>query len=91
MTDTLLTSLVLKENVTIIDVESNSMFGQFGFMAKVFTVFERHEVLGAPVVCCPLMQALTSLSAWGSRAQRSLQKRCSPLPTFFLLKWRVQT
>jgi aspartate kinase len=44
MSDTLLTSVVLKEGVTIIDVQSNNMLGQFGFMSRVFGAFATHQV-----------------------------------------------
>jgi len=44
MSSTLLTSVVLKENVTIIDIQSNTMLGQFGFMSRVFDAFARHQV-----------------------------------------------
>jgi len=44
LSSSLLTSLVLKENVTIIDIHSNNMLGQFGFMARVFDAFARHEI-----------------------------------------------
>ncbi|KAH1204922.1 Aspartokinase 1, chloroplastic [Glycine max] len=36
----LLTSIVLKRNVTMLDIVSTRMLGQFGFLAKVFSIFE---------------------------------------------------
>ena len=35
MTDALMTSIVLKSNVTLMDIVSTRMLGQFGFLAKV--------------------------------------------------------
>ncbi|XP_059452390.1 aspartokinase 2, chloroplastic isoform X1 [Corylus avellana] len=35
-----LTSIVLKRNITMLDIVSTRMLGQFGFLAKVFSTFE---------------------------------------------------
>ncbi|KAL8478809.1 hypothetical protein ACS0TY_030620 [Phlomoides rotata] len=40
MTEAVLTSIVLKRNVTMLDIASTRMLGQFGFLAKVFAIFE---------------------------------------------------
>ncbi|KAK2415151.1 aspartokinase 1, chloroplastic [Trifolium repens] len=40
MSKALLTSIVLKRNVTMLDIVSTRMLGQFGFLAKVFSIFE---------------------------------------------------
>ncbi|XP_052187681.1 aspartokinase 1, chloroplastic-like isoform X1 [Diospyros lotus] len=40
MTKAVLTSIVLKQNVTMLDIVSTRMLGQFGFLAKVFSIFE---------------------------------------------------
>ncbi|KAL2320377.1 hypothetical protein Fmac_029346 [Flemingia macrophylla] len=40
MRKALLTSIVLKRNVTMLDIVSTRMLGQFGFLAKVFSIFE---------------------------------------------------
>ncbi|KAM6573099.1 aspartokinase 2, chloroplastic isoform X1 [Cannabis sativa] len=40
MTKAVLTSIVLKRNVTMLDIASTRMLGQFGFLAKVFSIFE---------------------------------------------------
>ncbi len=34
MTDVLMTSIVLKTNVTLLDIVSTRMLGQFGFLSK---------------------------------------------------------
>jgi aspartate kinase len=34
-----LTSIVLKRNVTMLDIVSTRMLGQFGFLARVFSIF----------------------------------------------------
>ncbi|KAK9108599.1 hypothetical protein Syun_024610 [Stephania yunnanensis] len=40
MREAVLTSIVLKRNVTMLDIVSTRMLGQFGFLAKVFSIFE---------------------------------------------------
>lgn len=40
MSEVVLTSIVLKRNVTMLDIVSTRMLGQFGFLAKVFSIFE---------------------------------------------------
>ncbi|KMT07351.1 hypothetical protein BVRB_6g149770 isoform B [Beta vulgaris subsp. vulgaris] len=40
MSEVLLTSIVLKRSVTMLDIVSTRMLGQFGFLAKVFSIFE---------------------------------------------------
>ncbi|KAI8526755.1 hypothetical protein RHMOL_Rhmol12G0020900 [Rhododendron molle] len=40
MSKAVLTSIVLKQNVTMLDIASTRMLGQFGFLAKVFSTFE---------------------------------------------------
>ncbi|XP_075518816.1 aspartokinase 2, chloroplastic-like isoform X1 [Primulina tabacum] len=40
MSEAVLTSIVLKRNVTMLDIVSTRMLGQVGFLAKVFSIFE---------------------------------------------------
>ncbi|XP_054781602.1 aspartokinase 2, chloroplastic-like isoform X2 [Prosopis cineraria] len=40
MSEAVLTSIVLKRNVTMLDIVSTRMLGQYGFLAKVFSIFE---------------------------------------------------
>nr|AAD41796.1 precursor monofunctional aspartokinase [Glycine max] len=40
MSKAVLTSIVLKRNVTMLDIASTRMLGQYGFLAKVFSIFE---------------------------------------------------
>ncbi|XP_057437593.1 aspartokinase 2, chloroplastic-like [Lotus japonicus] len=40
MSKALLTSIVLKRNISMLDIVSTRMLGQFGFLAKVFSIFE---------------------------------------------------
>ncbi|KAK9675329.1 hypothetical protein RND81_11G000800 [Saponaria officinalis] len=40
MSEVLLTSIVLKRNVTMLDIVSTRMLGQYGFLAEVFSTFE---------------------------------------------------
>jgi aspartate kinase len=44
MADVLLTSIVLKSNVTLVDLCSTRMLGQYGFLARVFGVFDRSQL-----------------------------------------------
>lgn len=44
LTRGLMTSLVLKRNVTLFDIVSSNMMGQVGFLSRVFDVFARHRV-----------------------------------------------
>ncbi|EYU28463.1 hypothetical protein MIMGU_mgv1a005583mg [Erythranthe guttata] len=44
MTKALLTSIVLKQNVLMLDIVSTRMLGQFGFLAKVFAIFEDLDI-----------------------------------------------
>lgn len=44
MTDALMTSIVLKSGVTLMDLVSTRMLGQFGFLATVFDVFRNNEI-----------------------------------------------
>ncbi|CAN6209918.1 unnamed protein product [Urochloa humidicola] len=40
MSKSVLTSIVLKSNVKMLDIVSTRMLGQYGFLAKVFSIFE---------------------------------------------------
>lgn len=44
MTCVLVTSIVLKSNVTLVDVISSRMMGVYGFLATVFDAFRRHKI-----------------------------------------------
>ncbi|KAF8056140.1 AK1 [Scenedesmus sp. PABB004] len=44
MACSLVTSIVLKNNVTLVDIVSSRMLGQFGFLANVFDVFRANQV-----------------------------------------------
>ena len=37
-------SISLKKNITLVDIYSNRMLGASGFLAKIFTVFDRYEI-----------------------------------------------
>lgn len=49
MRDALVTSIVLKQHVTLVDIVSTRMLGQIGFLAKVFEIFNS-EGLSVDVV-----------------------------------------
>ncbi|GFR50737.1 hypothetical protein Agub_g12994 [Astrephomene gubernaculifera] len=40
----LVTSIVLKSNVTLVDIISSRMMGQYGFLSTVFDAFRRHKI-----------------------------------------------
>lgn len=44
MDDVLVTSVVLKQHVTLIDIVSTRMLGQFGFLARVFSIFHDQKI-----------------------------------------------
>ena len=44
MSSSLLSSIVLKPGVTVVDIVSNRMLGQYGFLSKVFRVFEELQI-----------------------------------------------
>lgn len=44
MSKTMVTSIVLKQNTTLIDIGSTRMLGQYGFLAKVFKVFDQQKL-----------------------------------------------
>ncbi|XP_015695303.1 aspartokinase 2, chloroplastic-like isoform X2 [Oryza brachyantha] len=59
MSKTVLTSIVLKSNVTMLDIVSTRMLGQYGFLAKVFSIFED---LGISVDCVATSEVSISLT-----------------------------
>ncbi|KAF0896396.1 hypothetical protein E2562_023801, partial [Oryza meyeriana var. granulata] len=59
MSKTVLTSIVLKSNITMLDVVSTRMLGQYGFLAKVFSIFED---LGISVDCVATSEVSISLT-----------------------------
>ncbi|GAB2257938.1 hypothetical protein Droror1_Dr00014098 [Drosera rotundifolia] len=44
MTKAILTSIVVKRNVTMLDIVSTRMLGSYGFLAKVFSIFQDLEI-----------------------------------------------
>uniref|UniRef100_A0A804ML47 Aspartokinase n=1 Tax=Zea mays TaxID=4577 RepID=A0A804ML47_MAIZE len=59
MSKTVLTSIVLKSNITMLDIVSTRMLGQYGFLAKVFSIFED---LGISVDCVATSEVSISLT-----------------------------
>ncbi|XP_074557252.1 aspartokinase 1, chloroplastic-like [Curcuma longa] len=59
MSKAVLTSIVLKSNVTMLDIVSTRMLGQYGFLAKVFSIFED---LGISVDCVATSEVSISLT-----------------------------
>ena len=44
LSNALVTSVALKQNVTLVDIVSNRMLGQYGFLARVFEVFANRKL-----------------------------------------------
>ncbi|WOL17971.1 hypothetical protein Cni_G26764 [Canna indica] len=59
MSKAILTSIVLKSNITMLDIVSTRMLGQFGFLAKVFSIFED---LGISVDCVATSEVSISVT-----------------------------
>ncbi|CAN6165888.1 unnamed protein product [Urochloa humidicola] len=59
MSKSVLTSIVLKSNVKMLDIVSTRMLGQYGFLAKVFSIFED---LGISVDCVATSEVSISLT-----------------------------
>ncbi|KAL5198703.1 hypothetical protein ABZP36_002215 [Zizania latifolia] len=59
MSKSVLTSIVLKSNITMLDIVSTRMLGQYGFLAKVFSIFED---LGISVDCVATSEVSISLT-----------------------------
>jgi len=59
MSESILTSIVLKSNITMLDIVSTRMLGQYGFLAKVFSIFED---LGISVDCVATSEVSISLT-----------------------------
>ncbi|RVW29216.1 Aspartokinase 1, chloroplastic [Vitis vinifera] len=81
MSKAVLTSIVLKRNVTMLDIVSTRMLGQFGFLAKVFSIFED---LGISVDVVATSEVSISLTLDPSKLwsreliqQASIQSFCS--------------
>ncbi|CAN7038961.1 unnamed protein product [Brassica rapa subsp. trilocularis] len=59
MSKAVLTSIVLKRNVTMLDITSNRMLGQYGFLSKVLSTFEK---MGIPVDVVATSEVSVSLT-----------------------------
>ncbi|XP_042451152.1 aspartokinase 2, chloroplastic-like isoform X2 [Zingiber officinale] len=59
MSKAVLTSIVLKSNITMLDIVSTRMLGQYGFLAKVFSIFED---LGISVDCVATSEVSISVT-----------------------------
>ena len=64
MSDALMTSIVLKSGVTLMDVVSTRMLGQFGFLATVFDVFRSNEISVDVVATSEISISLTLDPRW---------------------------
>ncbi|KAL6780885.1 hypothetical protein ACKKBG_A08870 [Auxenochlorella protothecoides x Auxenochlorella symbiontica] len=59
MADALCTAIVLKSNVTMVDISSTRMLGQYGFLARVFDVFARQKLSVDVVATSEISVSLT--------------------------------
>lgn len=59
MSAALVTAMVLKSNVTMVDISSTRMLGQFGFLARVFDVFARQKLSVDVVATSEISVSLT--------------------------------
>ena len=54
-----MTSIVLKSDVTLMDVVSTRMLGQFGFLAKIFNIFKDQKISVDVVATSEIAVSLT--------------------------------
>ncbi|KAK8939041.1 hypothetical protein KSP39_PZI011170 [Platanthera zijinensis] len=59
MSKAFVTSIILKSSITILDIVSTKMLGRYGFLAKVFSIFEK---LGISVDCVASSEISISLT-----------------------------
>lgn len=59
MDSVLMTSIVLKSDVTLMDVVSTRMLGQYGFLAKIFNVFKEQKISVDVVATSEIAVSLT--------------------------------
>lgn len=69
-------SIVYKRNLHLINVTSTRMLGQPGFMAKLFSVFDRHEISIDMIATTEVSVSMTTDSA------RNLEEAVSELRSF---------
>ncbi|XP_009781445.1 aspartokinase 2, chloroplastic-like isoform X1 [Nicotiana sylvestris] len=80
MSKAVLTSIVLKRNVTMLDIVSTRMLGQFGFLAKLLQVFSIFEDLGISVDVVATSEVSISLTLDPSKLwSRELIQQASEL------------
>ena len=59
MDKVLMTSIVLKSDVTLMDIVSTRMLGQFGFLAKIFNIFKDQKISVDVVATSEIAVSLT--------------------------------
>lgn len=66
LTDTLLTSIVVKRGVTVLDILSTRMVGSYGFLSKAFDIFKQQEISVDMVATseCALSVTLDPAGIW---------------------------
>lgn len=64
MSNATMTSIVLKSGVTLMDVVSTRMLGQFGFLATVFNVFRDNQISVDVVATSEISISLTLDPRW---------------------------
>jgi hypothetical protein len=64
MREVLMTSIVLKRGVTLLDIVSSRMLGQFGFLATVFDIFRANQISVDVVATSEISLSLTLDPRW---------------------------
>lgn len=59
MSQALMTSIVLKSDVTLMDIVSTRMLGQFGFLATIFNIFKEQQISVDVVATSEIAVSLT--------------------------------
>ncbi|AQK75502.1 Aspartokinase 1 chloroplastic, partial [Zea mays] len=79
-----LTSIVLKSNVTMLDIVSTRMLGQYGFLARVFAIFED---LCISVDCVATSEVSVSVSLDPSKiwSRELIQQASVSIPSFIYI------
>ncbi len=66
MSEALMTSIVLKSEVTLLDIVSTRMLGQFGFLSTVFNIFAESEISVDVVATSEVSISLTLDPRWNA-------------------------
>eukprot|EP00899_Mesostigma_viride_P019033 jgi/Mesvir1/27130/Mv20804-RA.1 len=89
MSEVLLTSIVAKKGVTLVDIISLRMHGQYGFLAKVFTTFEALKISVDVVATSDVSLSLTLDPArlW---SREMVEQECARIQDAFRTQAKVE-